>query len=174
MSDIACPPSPPPDALWNAACNSSFSIGNDLSVFSTWRGERGNDSIALWTLFTGCSDGDEVGVAWLGQLCQYNAVTQGNQSVSGTNVVSTTQSSWQVLAHELGHGFGAYHDCTSQLCDTDQPCCPLSTTTCDANQQFIVLSPRFINLILDESDDYGRDEPLFRMYHWQHLFRLLE
>ena len=140
MTDAACPASPPASALWNAACNSSFSMDNDLSVFSAWRGQRGNDGVAIWSLFTGCSAGVEVGVAWLGQLCQYTAQTQGSQTVSGANVVGTTQSEWQVLAHELGHGFGAYHDCTADVCSTGQTCCPLSTTTCDANQQFIVYS----------------------------------
>jgi hypothetical protein len=145
ISDASCPATPPASAAWNMACNSSFSMDDDLSTFSAWRGQRGSDGVALWTLFTGCSSGAEVGVAWLGQLCQYSAQTQGSQSVSGTNVVSSTQSEWQVLAHELGHGFGAYHDCTSDLCGTTQVCCPLTTSTCDANQQFIVFSrhPQF-------------------------------
>ena len=113
-------------------------MDNDLSLFSQWRGDRGNDGVALWTLLTGCSSGAEVGVAWLGMLCQYTAQTQGSQSVSGANVVGATQHQWQVLAHELGHGFGAYHDCTSQICETGQTCCPLSASTCDANAQYIV------------------------------------
>jgi hypothetical protein len=138
MSDAECPNTASSSAPWNSACPSSFSMDNDLSLFSAWRGERGNDGVALWTLLTGCSSGAEVGVAWLGQLCQYTAQTQGNTSVSGTNVVSATQSQWQVLAHEIGHGFGAYHDCTSQTCPTTQVCCPLSATVCDANQQYIV------------------------------------
>jgi Metallo-peptidase family M12/Disintegrin len=138
MSDQECPTTASTSAAWNVACPSDFDMDNDLSTFSAWRGQRGNDGVALWTLLTGCSGGAEVGVAWLGMLCQYTAQTQGNTSVSGTNVVGATSSEWQVLAHELGHGFGAYHDCTSQTCGTTQTCCPLTTTTCDANQQYIM------------------------------------
>src|SRR5579859_6313715 len=108
MTDAACPASAPASAPWNSACSSNFSMGAEL------------------------------GVAWLGMLCQYKASTQGDQTVSGANVVSATQDEWKVLAHEIGHGFGAYHDCTSQLCSSTQTCCPLSASTCDASQQFIV------------------------------------
>lgn len=132
-------------------------MNNDLSLFSAWRGQRGNDSVALWTLLTGCSDGAEVGVAWLGQLCQFQAQTQGSETVSGTNVVAATQSEWQVLAHECGHGFGAYHDCTGSLCQSSTVCCPLSSTTCDANQQFIV-DPSIHYLTADESHYNGRNK----------------
>ena len=138
LSDADCPTTAPTSAPWNSACSSSFSIDADLSLFSQWRGGRGNDGIALWTLLTGCSSGAEVGVAWLGQLCQYRAQTQGGETVSGANVVSSTQNEWQVLAHETGHGFGAYHDCTSQTCASNTVCCQLSSTVCDANQQYIV------------------------------------
>lgn len=138
MSDAACPSTAPASALWNSACSSSFSMDSDLSTFSKWRGQRGSDGVALWTLLTGCSSGAEVGVAWLGMLCQYNAQSQGGQTVSGANVVGATSSEWQVLAHEIGHGFGAYHDCTSDLCASSTVCCPLSASTCNANQQYIV------------------------------------
>jgi Metallo-peptidase family M12B Reprolysin-like len=146
ISDPECPANSTSSAPWNTACTDAFDMDNDLSTFSAWRGKQGNDGIALWTLLTGCSNGAEVGVAWLGMLCQYTAQTQGNQSVSGTNVVSYAQNEWQILAHETGHGFGAYHDCTSETCGTSQVCCPLSTTTCDADQQFIVIfCPLFAN-----------------------------
>jgi hypothetical protein len=138
MTDAACPATAPSSAPWNSACSSNFSMDDDLSTFSKWRGDRGNDNIGLWTLLTGCSAGAEVGVAWLGMLCQYKAQSQGSQTVTGANVVSATQDEWKVLAHEIGHGFGAYHDCTSQTCATSQTCCPLSASTCDANQQYIV------------------------------------
>ena len=141
ISDAQCPTTAPSSAPWNAACSSNFNMDDDLSTFSAWRGNRSNDGVGLWTLMTGCSAGSEVGVAWLGMLCQSKATSQGGQTVSGTNVVSYTQDEWKVLAHETGHGFGAYHDCTSSVCATSQVCCPLSATTCDANQQYIVIPP---------------------------------
>jgi len=145
MTEAACPATAPSSAPWNVACNSTFSMDNDLSVFSAWRGQRGNDGVGIWTLLTGCSSGAEVGVAWLGMLCQYKATAQGAQTVSGANVVSATADEWKVLAHEIGHGFGAYHDCTSSTCPTSQVCCPLSSTTCDARAQYIVHPPIVIS-----------------------------
>ena len=46
-------------------------------------------------------------------------------------------------SHETGHTFGAVHDCTSQTCSDGttvnaQQCCPLSTSTCDAGEQYIM------------------------------------
>jgi Metallo-peptidase family M12 len=142
MSDGPCPTTAPTSAPWNVACPSNFIMDDALNTFSAWRATRGADGIGLWSLLTGCSSGPEVGVAWLGTLCQYTAQTQGSQTVSGTNVVSYSRDEWQILAHELGHGFGAYHDCTSDLCSTTTVCCPLSASVCNANQQYIVRDPQ--------------------------------
>lgn len=125
---------------WNMPC-SQGNITQRLDLFSDWRGEQ-SDNNAYWTLMTDCNTGAEVGLAWLGQLCNNKA----SGSVSGTNVVvSTGASGWQIFAHESGHTFGAVHDCTSQSCSQNQQssstqsgCCPLSTSTCDAGGDYIM------------------------------------
>ncbi|KAF4152956.1 hypothetical protein CNMCM6069_001445 [Aspergillus lentulus] len=134
ISDRDCPSSPSSSTPWNADC-SAGDLNWRLSRFTSWRGSL-NDGNAYWTLMTGCPSGQEVGVSWLGQLCTSNP---GRQSASGANVVARTRSEWQVFAHESGHTFGAVHDCESTQCASAQSqCCPLSSSTCDANGQYIM------------------------------------
>ena len=54
-----------------------------------------------------CPTGSEVGIAWLGTLCQVNATGSGASIVSGTAVSTAGLTEWQVIAHEMGHNFGA-------------------------------------------------------------------
>jgi Metallo-peptidase family M12/Disintegrin len=149
VSDRECPGTPPAAAPWNIGCPSSTTIENRLNLFSTWRGQRG-DNNAYWTLLAGpqCNTGAEVGLAWLGQLCN-GVVTNGqdqsgtNQTVTGANVVVKTSQEWQVIAHETGHTFGAVHDCDVSACANSQvvnaqQCCPASKNGCDANGAFIM------------------------------------
>lgn len=66
------------------------------------------------------------------------ATNQGSGgTVSGTSVSTNSRSEWQVLAHEIGHNFGAVHDCASG-CPAGATCCPLSRTTCDASGSFLM------------------------------------
>ncbi|KAL8672754.1 MAG: hypothetical protein Q9168_002808 [Polycauliona sp. 1 TL-2023] len=142
ISKANCPATPPADAPWNVGCTGSATITDRLNMFSRWRGER-NDTNAYWTLLTSCPTGSEVGLAWLGQLCVHDVTETSGEVVSGANVVAKTDNEWQVIAHESGHTFGAVHDCDQAGCANQnsvnaQQCCPLSATTCDAGEKFIM------------------------------------
>ncbi|OAX78124.1 hypothetical protein ACJ72_07571 [Emergomyces africanus] len=147
-----CPATPPSSAPWNVGCgeggSSGPNLGQRLNLFSAWRGKQ-RDNNAFWTLMSNCRTGAEVGLAWLGQLC--NSEVRGNpdpndsssQAVTGANVVARTTNEWQVFAHEVGHTFGAVHDCDGNLCSQPQAaarsqCCPFSRNSCNANGRFIM------------------------------------
>lgn len=139
-SQPSCPSTAPASAPWNMPCTQG-NITQRLDLFSQWRGSL-NDNNAYWTLMSTCNTGAEVGLSWLGQLCNTGASRDGADTVSGTNFVVKTSANWQVFAHESGHTFGAVHDCDAQTCaagyaKTSQ-CCPLSTTSCDAGAQYIM------------------------------------
>lgn len=142
ISKKDCPSTPTQDAPWNTGCGGNNTITDRLNLFSQWRGER-NDDNAYWTLLTSCATGSEVGLSWLGQLCVKDVTKATGEVVSGANVVAKTSNEWQVIAHESGHTFGAVHDCDSSACANQnsvnaQQCCPLSDSTCDAGEKFIM------------------------------------
>ncbi|OJJ02786.1 hypothetical protein ASPVEDRAFT_131600, partial [Aspergillus versicolor CBS 583.65] len=141
ITDKECSDNPSSAAAWNIPC-SQGNITSRLDLFSEWRGSQSDDN-AYWTLMTDCNTGSEVGLAWLGQLCNTDVSDDGTSKVSGTNVVvSTGAAGWQIFAHESGHTFGAVHDCTSQTCSSSQQdsssCCPLSKSSCDASGDYIM------------------------------------
>ncbi|KAG2172339.1 hypothetical protein INT43_004881, partial [Umbelopsis isabellina] len=139
-----CPATPPSNATWNRPCSSDYPINLRLSDFSQWRGKKGDDGAGLWHLMTTCSTGTKVGIAWLGQLCTVDVSVQQeggtSEFVSGTGVSSITREEWKVVAHEIGHGFGAIHDCTASTCPCqgDCGCCPLSSTVCNAGSTYLM------------------------------------
>ncbi|KAI1447366.1 zinc metalloprotease mde10 [Annulohypoxylon stygium] len=142
ITEKDCPGTATQSEPWNVACSSSVTITDRLNLFSAWRNQH-NDTNAYWTLLSTCNTGSAVGLAWLGQLCSQSTSSSGsNETIAGANVVVRTSTEWQVFAHESGHTFGAVHDCTSDTCadgtSSMQKCCPLSTSSCNANGGFIM------------------------------------
>ncbi|KAL1411363.1 hypothetical protein Q8F55_002318 [Vanrija albida] len=135
-----CPSSAPSDKPWNAPCTTGWTLDARLSIFSQWRGSRGDDGAGLWHLMTACTTDTEIGVAWLGTLCQTDSSQsslQANQYVSGTGVSTATTNEWTLTSHEIGHNFGAIHDCTNG-CTMSSQCCPYNGAECNARGQFIM------------------------------------
>ncbi|EAW10552.1 ADAM family of metalloprotease ADM-B [Aspergillus clavatus NRRL 1] len=141
MTEKTCPDTAPASTQWNMPCDQG-NITQRLNLFSKWRGQQ-SDNNAYWTLMSNCPTGSEVGLAWLGQLCNTEVTGDANSFVSGANVVvRVSGGGWQVFAHESGHTFGAVHDCDSSTCsqklDVSSQCCPYTTSECDAHAQFIM------------------------------------
>lgn len=143
ISDASCPSSPSRSTQWNVPCSSGVDISRRLRLFSEWRARHRDDN-AAWTLLSTCGSGSTVGIAWIGNICSSGSSSWSSRSVASTNVVVRTNTEWQVIAHELAHNFGANHDCTSETCSgssSADDCCPLSESTCDAEEQYI-MNPR--------------------------------
>ncbi|KAL4762816.1 ADAM family of metalloprotease ADM-A [Aspergillus foveolatus] len=131
VMESGCPSAPSDDEPWNAGC-SAGDLNWRLNEFSSWRSQLRGDDNAYWTLMTGCPTGTEVGVSWVGELCN---------SDMGANVVASAANQWQVFAHESAHTFGAYHDCDSSTCSlsgSSRQCCPLSESSCNAGGDYLM------------------------------------
>lgn len=140
ISDASCPASPSNLTRWNVPCSSRIDLSRRLRLFSDWRIENPDDN-AVWTLLSTCSSGSTIGTAWVGNTCTSGSSSRSSRSVASTNVVARTDAEWQVIAHEMAHNFGAEHDCTSDTCrgnSATEDCCPLSESTCDADEQYIM------------------------------------
>ena len=54
VQNQSCPQTATSDAPWNVPCTQNLTLDQRLSMFSQWRGDRGNDGIGLWHLMSAC------------------------------------------------------------------------------------------------------------------------
>ncbi|KAJ9054554.1 hypothetical protein DSO57_1013041 [Entomophthora muscae] len=139
-----CLKDPYENMAWNRACHSGFGLEDRLNNFSMWAERSSHPKDTVWHLVTNCSSGNNVGLAYKGTLCGkahqqifYNSTTiEANMAVG---VSSITAEPWKVIAHEIGHNFGADHDCDEKLChekNTTSGCCECSS--CDCKGKFLM------------------------------------
>jgi len=85
----------------NSGCGQTASAA--LEEFRAWRENlKGPQDVGLWHLMTTCfPPSGTVGIAYLRALCR-PVIASGLTS-------SGTRFTWTVLAHEIGHNFGAEH-----------------------------------------------------------------
>jgi hypothetical protein len=54
VQNETCPTTAPSDTAWNVPCSANLTLDQRLSLFSQWRGSRGDDGIGLWHLMSAC------------------------------------------------------------------------------------------------------------------------
>ncbi|OBZ79276.1 Disintegrin and metalloproteinase domain-containing protein B [Grifola frondosa] len=84
---------------------------NRLSIFSGWRGQKGNDGRNRLACYT---------------MRPIIASASAPAIVSGTAVSTAGRTEWLVVSHEIGHNFGAIHDCTDGSWATSARSCKVA------------------------------------------------
>lgn len=120
----------------------------------------------MYHLVSGCSDSETVGIAWLNQVCQVKSFKGGdsNDVVSGTSVSVLIPNQFAVIAHEIGHNFGAIHDCDAQACSeckgSECKCCTCGP--CDCRGKY-VMNPESGGLNVKEFSPCAQSDICYKM-----------
>lgn len=85
---------------FNAA---DLDINDELDALTTWK-SREYPELGLVHLFSGRTMSGTLGLAWVGATCQ------ASYGSGVSNYLGTGSASTIVVAHEIGHNFGANHD----------------------------------------------------------------
>jgi len=91
----------------------SLTINDQLDSFTTWRSNyyksNPNEKNGVWHLLTNCHPPPgTVGLAWVGVLCSYASGTGVSNYINPSTSYYGT-GTWETMAHEVGHNFGANH-----------------------------------------------------------------
>jgi hypothetical protein len=123
---------------------SATTVPSDLlAEVATYRGKLpSSDGSGLTHLMTGRTlDGNIIGIAYLGAVCD------GNESASLSQSTASTTEGALIAAHELGHNFSAVHDGVTGACSST-PQTYLMAPTINFNNQFSACSLGLINTLV--------------------------
>jgi hypothetical protein len=113
-----------------------------LAEVATYRGKLPSGGSGLTHLMTGRTlDGNIIGIAYLGAVCD------GNESASLSQSTASMMEGALVAAHELGHNFSAVHDGVSGACSST-PQTYLMAPSINFNNQFSSCSLGLINTLV--------------------------
>lgn len=147
---------------FNKEASSSYNIRTRLSDFSKHRGDIGDSTTGLWHLMSDGQSGSTIGIAWMDQVCQTSAWAQNNDGtieyVTGAGISTMgagngAENEFMVTAHEIGHNFGANHDCSDDcdsascsgiICTTSSSKCVScgNGPACDCDNNYIMASKK--------------------------------
>ncbi|KAJ3709459.1 Metallo-peptidase family M12-domain-containing protein [Lentinula raphanica] len=109
VQNETCPTTADSDIPWNVDCT-NVDLNDRLSLFSEWRGQRGNDSIGLWHLMSGCPQ--ELKILSMLMLVCILGVKRILRVLQGLSPLAPGVHQWPngvaVVSHEIGHNFGAF------------------------------------------------------------------
>ena len=132
---------------WNRPCEDGYIMKDRLSDFTNYRSYQSfKPEPAVWHLFTKCTSDRTQGIAWIGRYCVNNVKQDSDGFYKGNTGVTSVQAlEWKIFAHELGHNFGANHDCNAEMCTNCQTpgsgcdCCSCGQgDSCDCSLKYLM------------------------------------
>jgi len=94
---------------WDQGSTCPMTINDQLWALVAWESSAANpdSTMGVWHLFDNCyANSGFIGLAWIGVLCYDWGYNTGVTWLSRGNYAYPT---WHIMAHELGHNFGAQH-----------------------------------------------------------------
>ncbi|CAK0832256.1 unnamed protein product, partial [Prorocentrum cordatum] len=94
---------------WDQGSTCPMTINDQLWALVAWENSAANpdSTMGVWHLFDNCyANSGFIGLAWIGVLCYDWGYNTGVTWLSRGNYAYPT---WHIMAHELGHNFGAQH-----------------------------------------------------------------